>query len=173
MNKVIYLEPASQDEIKLYTRMGQALFAVQMLEDCLSVAITLKKEVKHPKNMTKINADEILKKHQKRTLGEAIKKSKNADLFSSEIKESLNEILPERNWLVHHSMREIIATVPDQPSYEPIRIDFYNDWFARVDKLTKQAISLQHSIELDLTKYSEEIGLDMSSFHEMTEGRYQ
>lgn len=40
------LKPASQDLIKLYTLMGEALGAAQLIEDALSYAISMKKDLK-------------------------------------------------------------------------------------------------------------------------------
>ena len=146
-NKVLKSVPASQADIALYTHMGQALFAIQILEDCLSHAITLKKDVKHPSNMEKVKADEILESYQSYTLGRAIKVVEKANIFPEQINEILIAFLPERNWLVHKSMREGMASIPEGI---PDRLGakyFKRDWFDRITELTQQALFIQHLIQ--------------------------
>lgn len=39
------MRPATQEEVALFTMMGQALLNIQVLEECLSASITLKVDV--------------------------------------------------------------------------------------------------------------------------------
>lgn len=41
------LKPASEELIKLYTLMGEALCAVQLIEDALSHVIAMKHDIQH------------------------------------------------------------------------------------------------------------------------------
>lgn len=56
------MRPATQEEIALFTLMGQALLNIQVLEECLSMSITLKIDVGYPHKISKAEADRLLKK---------------------------------------------------------------------------------------------------------------
>ena len=147
-------KPASQDEITLYCFIGEAICAVQHVEDALSHSITLKKDVKTPFKIPKSEAERALVKNRSLTLGRAVRLAKKEQLFSKKLLQDLEEFLSERNWLVHKS----IAQSRDEWDLNKSR----DKLFRRISEISKQGQKLQHSIEEDLMDFSEANGLDMS-----------
>lgn len=151
MLKNIKFKEASKREITLYTFLGESLCAVQILEDALSHSIVLKKTKPDQKN----EADDLLKKQRKYTLGMAINAIKKESLFPKPLEMELSNLLTERNWLIHKSITE---------NKDDLKSDFYfNKLFNRIKALTLKAHKLQISIELDLIEYSEKKGIDMTN----------
>jgi hypothetical protein len=72
MIKEYKYKQASPEELKLFTLVGEALCAIQHLEDALSHSMVLKKT----KPRIRAEADKLLEEHRSFTLGEAIKNSK-------------------------------------------------------------------------------------------------
>ncbi|RAJ17172.1 hypothetical protein [Olleya aquimaris] len=144
-------EKASDREILLYTCLGEALCAVQILEDALSHAIVLKKTEPNQKDI----ANTILKKQQKYTLGKAIFLAKKESLLPEPLIKEMIKIRDERNWLIHES---VIENKEDYKS---------NNFFKRLSEKSKfivlKANKLQVTIELDLIRYSEKKGIDTSN----------
>ena len=156
------VKPASQEQIQIYCRTGEALCAVQLLEDCLSHSIAIKKDLKLPGKVTKKEGDALLKNYRSYTLGKAIKLAKKENLFSSDIEASLDSLLVERNWFVHRSVYESLDKSPDGNSLEHCKISLP----IRLKSLADHAQSLHHAIEEDLFAYSENLGMDMSRVRE-------
>nr|WP_321485606.1 hypothetical protein [uncultured Draconibacterium sp.] len=143
-----------QDELTLYVLTGEALCMIQHLEDALSHAIVLKKEVKRPNGIPKTNADFFLNKYRSYTLGKAIGIAKKKQLYTHQLQQELKEFLSERNWLVHKS----IAHNRDEWDMNVSR----DKLFDRIKAVTNQALRLQTLIEDDLIIFSETNGVDMS-----------
>ncbi|MEC7262447.1 MAG: hypothetical protein VXW38_01830 [Bacteroidota bacterium] len=147
----IKFKEASKNEITLYTFLGESLCAVQILEDALSHSIVLKKTEPDQKN----EADDLLKKQRKYTLGMAINAIKKESLFPKPLEIELSNLLTERNWLIHKSITE---------NKDDLKSDsYFNKLFNRIKALTLKAHKLQISIELDLIEYSEKKGIDMTN----------
>lgn len=142
---------ASQEEIALFALMGQALLNIQVLEECLGVSITLKADVGYPRKISKMEADVLLKKRRKFTLGDAIKEAKEKGLYPSDIQEALSAFRDERNWLAHRCIDEFYA-----PQH---RIQLVE----RLKHVAATAHRLQRRVEDDLIEFSEENGKDMSA----------
>ena len=143
-----------QDELTLYVLTGEALCMIQHLEDALSHAILLKKDVKRPNSIPKANADFSLNKYRSYTLGKAIDIAKKEQLYTHQLQQELEEFLSKRNWLVHKS----IAHNRDEWDMNVSR----DKLFDRIKAVTNQALRLQTLIEDDLIIFSENNGVDMS-----------
>ena len=102
MVEKIRFKKASQKEISLYTLLGESLCAVQILEDALSHSIVLKKTEPEQKK----EADNLLKKQQKYTLGTAINIVKKESLPPKPLEVELFKLLTDRNWLIHESLTD-------------------------------------------------------------------
>ncbi|MDX1950190.1 MAG: hypothetical protein SFT90_06805 [Rickettsiales bacterium] len=150
VNSTFRGKPASQGEFILFTMMGQALLNIQVMEECLSMSITLKADVGHPKNVSKNEADELLKKRRSLTLGKAITEAKKHNIYQGELQDALKAFLDDRNWLVHKSIDDF---------YAPTGKDLL---LKRLANIANDAHKLQREIEDDLIKFSESNGLDMS-----------
>ncbi|WP_431164498.1 hypothetical protein [Tenacibaculum halocynthiae] len=150
MIKNIKFKEASDNEKFLYCILGEALCAVQVLEDALSHYIVLKKT----KPSQKKKADNLLKKQRFYTFGKAINVAKKETLLPESLMIELSKFLPERNWLIHESLIEN-------------KDEFLSDsFFKKLSKKTKdislKAHKLQIKIELDLIEYAEKKGIDLS-----------
>ena len=163
------LKPASDDLKKLYMLIGEALCAVQFIEDALSHTISMKHDIKHPNNVTKKEANEFLQKYRKLTLGDAIKVVKEKKLLDTELIKKLDEIKQDRNWLIHRSMYETLDSSPDKMSFEHMKDVLY----VQIKTITHNAHDIQHLISEDLLQYSENLGLDMSSARQAIKKYYE
>jgi hypothetical protein len=121
----------------------------QILEDALSTSITLKKEVKKPRAITRKEADEFKEKHRSNTLGRAIKLTRKENILPESIQEALENFVLERNWLIHKSI---------QNENEALFASTKN----RIQSISQQAQMLLESVNADLMQYSSSVGLDMS-----------
>lgn len=145
------MRPATQEEVALFTIMGQALLNIQVLEECLSASITLKVDVGYPHKLSKGEADEKLKcRLRKYTLGNAIKEAAAKKLYTEDVQLALEAFLQERNWFAHRIVDDV---------YTPAK---WVELFARVKSIANEAHRIQRAIEDDLIIFSETNGLDMS-----------
>jgi len=142
-------KPASEQEISLYTYIGESICMVQHLEDALSHSIVLKKVEKHLRS----EADQLLEKHRSYTLGQAISKAEKESLYSESLLVELREFLSERNWLIHKS----IAQGRDEWDLNVSR----EQLFSRIKAITTQAQKLLQLIEEDMMEFAEANGVDM------------
>lgn len=157
----IKFKEASKNEITLYTFLGESLCAVQILEDALSHSIVLKKTEPDQKK----EADDLLKKQRKYTLGMAINIIKKESLFSKPLEMELSKLLTERNWLIHKSITENKDDLKSDSYFEKL--------YERIKAITLKAHKLQVSIEQDLIEFSEKKGIDMSKVKNEMKKYYQ
>lgn len=160
MKRELVPRPASHDEITLYCLMGEAICKIQILEAALSVAITLKLN----SDATEQVADEFLNKQRNYTLGKAIQLSAKDNIFLPPLKEELNDFLKQRNWLVHNAMFE----AKSEQGNESTKREFFD----RIQAISNTAQTLQHEIELDLVKFCEFKGRDMTKIRAVINSQY-
>ncbi len=146
----VKFKKASEKEMFLYCCLGEALCAVQILEDALSYSIVLKKTEPDQKK----EADNLLKKQRFYTFGRAINVAKKEALLPESLMIELGEFLPERNWLIHESLIE------NKNKFQSN--SFYKNLSKRTKDILSKAHKLQIKIELDLIKYGEKKGIDLS-----------
>jgi len=140
----------SQDELTLYTLIGEAICVIQHVEDALSHSIVLKKF----KPRISAEAGKLLKKHRRYTLGEAIKTADEDSLYPKKLLKELSDFSSERNWLVHRSVahnRDEWDSGVDREST-----------LKKIEAITMSGKILMRVIEWDLIEFSEENGVDMS-----------
>ena len=150
MSEKYKLKQASQQEMISYCLLGEAVCAVQHMEDALSHSIVLKKT----KPKLRSEADQLLEKHRLYTLGKAIKISEKANLYPEPLQQKLKKFLPKRNWLIHKS----IAHNRDEWDLSINR----EELMCRIKAITIQAQKLLRLIEEDLIEFSEVNGINMS-----------
>lgn len=83
-----------REESILYLLVGEAICMIQLLEGALSTSITLKKDVRYPHRISKIEADSLLEGYRSITLGRAIKLVKQhiyPDALYNDLKALLEE----------------------------------------------------------------------------------
>jgi hypothetical protein len=142
--------PANQDEITLYSFVGEALWKTQIVEQALNHLITLKMNP----DKTKEKADESLKQYQSYTLGKAIKLAVKENLYSLSLQDELNVFLEQRNWLVHKAMLESQNDLNTENKKEEL--------FDKIKSISNKAESIQLEIEYDMINFCSSKGKDMS-----------
>ena len=153
-------KPASQNEINLYCLIGEAVCMEQILEDALSALITLKKEVKKPGAISLEIANKLREKYRSYTLGNAINLTRNENLFSESLQESLKNFVSERNWLIHKSVQ----------NEKEAQSEFNKN---RIKTICETARMLPGSVESDLMQYSSSVGVDMSGVRAAIQKHYE
>lgn len=141
---------ASGYEISLYCHVGEAVCTVQYVEDALSHSIVLKVSVPS----TRSEADLDLEKHQKYTLGKAIRIAREKDIYSELIQNELSKFLKERNWLIHKSIAQNAGALEKNENRDRL--------INRIKAITKHAHELLKMIEDDMIDFAEASGKDMS-----------
>ena len=147
--------PANNSKITLYCYLGEALLKIQMLEQALSYSITIKMNP----DETREKADEFLKKHQRYTLGQAIKTALEKKLFNSAIQDELNSFLEQRNWLVHSVL------IGNEEDFNAGNIK--EALFQKIKSISDKAESIQRVIEYDMIDFCSSKGKDMSKIKEL------
>ena len=82
-------------------KIGFALWQIQELEGVAAQYFVLLAQAKKGMGLAEGNA--LVEKAQSKTLGATIKKITKAGLLSSELETRFDNLLSERNWLVHRS----------------------------------------------------------------------
>ena len=145
----------NKSEITLYCFLGEALLKIQMLEQALSYSITIKMNPEEIKE----KADEFLKKHQRYTLGQAIKTALEKKLFNSAIQDELNSFLEQRNWLVHSVL------IGNEEDFNAGNIK--EELFQKIKSISDKAEHIYRVIELDMIDFCSSKGKDMSKIKQL------
>ena len=153
--------PANNDEITLYSFLGEALLKIQMLEQALSYSITLKMNPEE----TKEKADEFLKKHQRYTLGQAVKTALENNLFNLALQDELNSFLEKRNWMVHN------VIIGNEEDFNAGNIK--EELFQKIKSISDKAEEIKRKIERDMIEFCSSKGKDMSKIKEQLEGQFK
>lgn len=147
--------PSNQEIASLFFLIGEAVWTIQLLESLLSDSNTLKKDVKHPKNFSKQEAEEFRKNNREATFGKAIKKAKENDFDFESFSKDLEALNAERNWLIHKLINQNYDDMFEAVSREKL--------FVRIKAISTKAIMLQKIIGTDLMEFSESVGVDMAN----------
>ena len=161
MKHVLVPRPASQNEVELYSYMGEAMCSIQHVEAALSCAIT----IKLTSEATREAADEFLSEHRGYTLGRAIKKSADEKIFVESLQNELNDFLQERNWLVHNAIFEN----KEYLHVETVIIKL----FQRIKSISNKAQVLQHEIELEMLDFCKSKSRDMPNIRALVNEQYK
>lgn len=147
--------PANTSEISLYCFLGEALLKIQMLEQALSYAITLKMNPTE----TKERADEFLKQSQRYTLGQAIKIEKEKKLFNADLQAELDSFLKQRNWLVHS------VVIGNEENFNAGNIK--EELLQKIKSISDRAEAIKRLIEYDMIDFCSSKGKNMSKILEL------
>lgn len=148
------MKQADQEQIFLYARMGEAICQIQILEQALSHCLT----VKLNPSAEESEANTFLLKQQRNTFGNVVRLAAEKSVYSDTLQKALEELLLERNWLVHHAMRD---------SQQGNRIIVMEPFLQKVKSITDKAERLQQLLEWDLIYFSESKGRNVSNLIEM------
>lgn len=86
----------------LYARMGEAIYQIQILEQALSHCITIKLNP----DLAESDANGFLTRQQNSTFGTVVKLAAGKNVYAGKMQKALDALLADRNWLVHHAMRD-------------------------------------------------------------------
>lgn len=148
------MKPANQEDILLYARMGEAVCKIQILEQALSYSTTVKLNPDANEN----DANAFLSKQQSYTLGKVIKVAAKERVYSHSLQKSLEELLVERNWLVHHAMLD---------SHNGTKIVLTEIIEKRIKTIADNAEQIQLLLEWDLIDFAQSKGRNMSKIIEI------
>lgn len=148
------MKPANQEEMLLYARMGEAICKIQILEQALSHCIT----VKLNPDVKESVANVFLSKQQSLTFGTVVKLAAKEGAYSDKLQKALEELLAERNWLVHKAMLD---------SQRGNRIVVVESILQRIKSIADKAEKFQLILEWDLIEFAQSKGRNMSNVIEV------
>ena len=148
------MKPANQEQMWLYARMGEAICQIQILEQALSHCLTLKLNP----DVEESKANIFLLQQQRNTFGNVVRLAAKKSVYPEELQKALEEVLDERNWLVHHAMRD---------SQQGNRIVVMDSILQRIKSITDKAERLQQLLEWDLIDLSASKGRNVSRLVEV------
>lgn len=128
------MNPANQEQIWLYTRIGEAVCQIQILEQALSRCLTIKLNP----DAKESEADVFLSRQQRNTFGRVVTLAGEKGAYPEELQKALKELLDQRNWLVHHAMRD---------SQKGNRIIVKDSLLHKIKSITDKAERLQQLLE--------------------------
>ena len=147
------MKQANQEEMMLYARMGEAVCKIQILEQALSHSIT----VKLNPDVNESVANVFLSKQQSYTFGNVVKLAAKEGVYPGRLQKALEELLAERNWLVHHAMLD---------SQQGNRIVVTEPIVQRIKSIADKSEKLQLVLEYDLIDFAQAKGRNMSKIIE-------
>lgn len=144
------MKGANPQEMMLYARMGEAVCRIQIVEQALSHSITVKLNPDANEN----DANTFLSKQQSYTLGKVVKLAAKGSVYPDSLQKALEELLAERNWLVHHAMLD---------SQNGNRIVVTESIVKRIKSIADYAEKIQILLEWDLIDFVQLKGRNMSN----------
>ena len=91
----------SEELNTLFVLIGAGIWHLQNLEDALHTCITIKRDIQYRGSKSPEQAESILSKHRKNTLGTSLQISRKAKVLSTFLQDRLEKFKKERDWLVH------------------------------------------------------------------------
>lgn len=163
--------PPFGDEVgALYALIGEAVWHLQHVEDTLSVALAIKLDLKDAAlgSISQDQADTILEKRRRPTLGVAVGLAREKTIFSQQLQRSLETFLDERNWLIHRLVYQ---------NADDMNINSRREWLlARVGRLSTEARRMQSLIGDELMQFMNDKGITKQQIveqaqHDFLKGR--
>ncbi len=148
------MKQADQEQMWLYARMGEAICQIQILEQALSHCLTIKVNP----DLEESEANIFLLQQQRNTFGSVVRLAAKKGAYPEELQTALEELLEQRNWLVHHAMRD---------SQQGNRIVVMDSILQKIKSITDKAERLQQLLEWDLIDFSESKGRNVSKLIEV------
>ena len=138
----------------LYREIGKGVWHLQYVEDALNTLITLKVEMKSPGRVSHNEAQEMLAKHRRNTLGTSLRIAREQSVVSADLKVRLSHFKGERDWLVHRSLNtngELLYTDEGR-----------TQTFQRLAQFSVEAKALQHDIANEIALFAQNHGIDIA-----------
>ncbi len=149
------------DELSFfYQKTGEAIWHLQYVEDFLAKLYIIKAVAKKPDGILEDEAEKVLRKLQKNTLGQLIHKIEAESVVSKKFLEKLKDFNNERKWIVHNSNRE----------RESLYTDSGRKYFLeRIEKFTDKATELQQMVVIEIVDYGNDLGISGTEILRMAE----
>ena len=142
----------NSDELNyLYTKLGQAVWHLQYVEDALVPLILIKGVAKKINSIERNVALDHEGKLRKLTLGKLIGKAQELDALNETLLNRLRNFNNERKWLVHNSIFE--------SGNDLYTFDGRNQLFQRIECFIVEAQLLHKYIGEDIIEYSVGLGI--------------
>ena len=142
-----------------YQKIGEAIWQLQHVEDLLINLYFIKSHAKEPNSIPEEEANKILKKLQKNTLGQLIGLIKNSSIMPNEFINTLKDFNETRKWVVHNSMRA--------DGDELYTSTGRNEFVTKVCAFTDTAMTIQRLIEAEVLDYGSKKGFSKEVIFEM------
>jgi hypothetical protein len=150
--------PYKEEDVNhLFNIIGQAVWHLQHLEKVLTTFNSLKilqKQRENGKNINETDANSILKKQQRLTLGPLIKAAKKEQTIPKKLIDRFDSFLDERNWVIHKCVINEYLSLRNK--------DDKNRLFGRIEKFIEDAILLRREVHNLLESWYVETGYDLN-----------
>lgn len=148
------------DELNdLYCLMGKCIWYVQYVEDALHTLLALKVEIKVAGVVAEKQANELLAKHRRSTLGTALRIAKEHNVLPASLFNRLTKLKEERDWLVHRSQNQDGRNLYTEPG----RMDVLE----RLESLYEETIFLQSEIAEQVHSFVLSCGIKKEQIEEI------
>lgn len=147
------IEPLELDE--LYWRMGKALRDLQYLELGIAQFLTLKLDVRTRGRVTEEQAQRMLAKRVRHTLGEAIGYAREGGAVDHTLLQRMVDLNQQRHWLVHRSVRENGDDLYEETGRRAIMV--------RLQDFSREALSLHKTMGIEVEKWTAGQGVDTTA----------
>src|SRR5690606_23506806 len=114
--------------------------------------------VKLNPDLKESEANSFLLQQQRNTFGNVVRLAAKKGAYPEELQHALEDLLDQRNWLVHHAMRD---------SQQGNRIVVMDSILHKIKSITDKAERLQQLLEWDLIDFSASKGRNVSKLIEV------
>jgi uncharacterized FlgJ-related protein len=157
--------PYTQEDVdQLYMLIGKAVWHLQHLENIVAFFTAFKiLQVKRAKGekLSTANAAKLIEKQKKLTLGPLISTAKSHKTISPPLARRFDELLVERNWLIHKCVTDEYLSLRNQLEKQRL--------FARIDAFSEEAIALQNGTHSLFEQWFIDLGYDLGKAYEHAE----
>lgn len=139
---------------EFYRGVGRCIWHLQYLEDVLHTLLALKIDIRTPGRVCQKEADQLLTKHRRASLGTALGTAEKHGALPAELMNKLRSLKDERDWLVHRSMHQ------DGD-------DLYTDEgrtavFKRIETLMEDSVSVKSLVVVEVESFVAKQGVSMA-----------
>lgn len=136
----------------LFRCIGRNIWHIQYLEDVLHIFLTMKIEIGAPGRITEKEAQILLAKHRRATLGTALRTAERNKALPECIMARLRILKEERDWLVHRSM--------NQEGDALYTAEGRNTVFTRLEEILDMTLSAKEQILVECQAFCSSHGID-------------
>lgn len=142
----------------LYTKIGEAIWHLQHVENVIASFILMKGIAKELNSLSKNDALKHEKRLNKLPLGTLISEAENLNIFEQIVVERIKIFNKERKWVVHNSIFESGSDLYTDSGRNKI--------FARIEAFVSEAMSLHRHIGELAVEYSVSKGMDKQQIYD-------